>query len=169
MRYFGFISILCFFLTSAALVVPGQRRCLDPGKLEEIKKQLAGTDSPAENKKLHDQFVAAATELVARNRREVIDVDRGKTSTKDLDSLKQDYTSLVCSQLNKQGWPMRSMIGRDGLNSFFFLIAKALPTDMQFEIYPIVYAAFEKGEIERGELMASFIDRLRLQIGRAHV
>ena len=164
MNYPGFICI-GVFLVSAVLSASAQTRCLEPGKLAELKKQIASPGSPAENKKLHDQFVAAATELVAKNRRAAIDLDDGKTSTKAIDSLKQDYTKLVCSQLNSQGWPTKAAVGQDGINSFFFLISKALPTEMQFELYPLIYDAFEKGEFERGELMASFVDRLRLVVG----
>ena len=165
MKFPSFIFIALVFTMSGLLTASAQTRCLEPGKLAALKKQIASPATATENKKLHDQLVAAATELVAKNRRAAIDLDEGKTSTKAIDSLKQEYTKLVCSQLNSQGWPTRAAVGRDGVNSFFFLVAKALPTAMQFELYSLVYEAFEKGEIERGELMAAFVDRLRLVTG----
>ena len=165
MKYPGFICIGVFLVMSAVLAASAQSRCLEAGKIAELRKQIASPGSPAENKKLRDQLVAAATELVAKNRRAAIELDEAKPSTKAIDSLKQDYTKLVCSQLNSQGWPMKRAVGSDGINSFFFLVSKALPTEMQFELYPLIYDAFEKGELERGEMMASFVDKLRMAVG----
>ncbi|HKP68684.1 MAG TPA: VWA domain-containing protein [Pyrinomonadaceae bacterium] len=162
----GFICIGVLVVISAAFMAPAQTPCLQPGKLAELKKQIAAAPaSAAEDKRLHDQIVAAATELVAKTRQAAIDLDKNKFSTKAIDSLKQEYTTLICTQLNSQGWPMKASVGRDGINSFLFLISKALPNDMQFELYPLVLDAFAKGEFERGELLASLIDRLRLLTG----
>ena len=162
------LSFICIgvLLAVSAVAVSAQTRCLQPGKLAEIKKQLASAPTTsADNKKLREQLVAAANELVAKNRRAGVELDRGKTTTKAVDSLKQEYTTLVCSVLNSQGWPTKASVGADGANSFFFLLSRALPTEMQFELYPLVLIAMEKGEIQRGELMAGLVDRLRLSTG----
>ena len=165
MKYPGVICIGFVFILAAAASISAQTRCLEPGKLDQIKKQIASSTVLPVNKSQSDQFIAAATELAAKIRNTTINIDKGKTSTKSIDALKREYTTLVCSQLNTHGWPMKSAVGRDAVHSFFFLVARALPNEMQFELYPLVSDAFEKGELERGELMASFLDRLRLLIG----
>ena len=153
-------------MISGGFTASAQSKCLQPGKLDDLKKQIANAPAtPADDRKARDPIVAAATELVAKIRQATLDIDEGKVSTKAVDALKQEYTTLVCSQLNSQGWPTKSKVGRDGVSSFLFLIAKALPNDMQFELYPLVADAFEKGEFERSELLASLVDRLRLLSG----
>lgn len=165
---------MSFIFRSLALVVlviwpalaSAQERCLPAGRIQELQKQIATTDVQPEDKKLGEEMVTAAKELSDAL------IASTRTTTKDakaeqaLAALRTVNTDRVCSLLRGRSWPKTSAVGKEGVAGFFYLIAKALPLSMQLELYPIVANAFERGEIEPGELVASYVDRLRLALGR---
>ncbi|PYS99283.1 MAG: hypothetical protein DMF63_11705 [Acidobacteria bacterium] len=174
----GFIgTILTFtlfsFLTSDT---KAQQKCLEPGRLAALKKQIADPKPPAVDTQLHDELIAASDEFSLATRTETInrlagedkrqEPEKPKKKQKDLDTLKQENVARVCSILNKQGWPMVGAVGRDGVDAFLVLVSKALPAVMQVELYPAMIDAFERDQIERGQLFAGYIDRLRLSLGQ---
>ena len=107
---------------------------------------------------------STAEKLAAENKKEKS--GKSKKQPKGVDTLKQENIVRVCSLLNKGGWPMRSMVDKEGVDAFLVLVTRALPLKMQVELYPLVISAFNKGQIERGQLLAGYIDRLRLSSGQ---
>lgn len=168
------LSLAAAVLVTMAGVFTGavlaQEKCLQPGKAAEIRKQVVAETQMPEDAALKEQLVAAGKVLAAAEHQATIGDHSDKGSKEDLravfEKTKSTQTALVCSILNERGWPMRSAVGAEGSDSFLFLIAKALPVKMQLELYPIVYDAFAGNEIDRGELIAVYIDRLRLAIGQ---
>src|SRR5688572_33186859 len=64
----------CLFLMLFCLLLPlitaaAQEKCLNPGRLEQIKKQLETASSEPANQKLKDEIIKAGTELGDINRR----------------------------------------------------------------------------------------------------
>jgi VWFA-related protein len=140
-------------------------KCLQPGRIEQIRKDLAAGSKAAEDLKLRDELVIASRDFAAANRRATIEYRGDAKVESDYQDLIKKTTSRVCSILNDQGWPTRSAVGQEGVDSFLFLISKALPLSIQLELYSVVVDAFGRNEVERGELVASYIDRLRLATG----
>jgi VWFA-related protein len=162
-------------LTSAARAQPTQQ-CLEPGRLAVVRKQISDTTQSTADPKLRDELIAANEEFSLASRAATIDKlqedpkkqnsDKPNKKTGDVATLRQENIVRVCSILNKRGWPMRSVVGKDGSDAFLVLLSRALPIAMQIELYPLVIDAFEKAEIDPGELIAGYVDRLRLSIGQ---
>ena len=140
-------------------------KCLQPSRLDPIRKGLTAVAKPDENLKLRDEIVLASRDLAAAIRKATFESRGDAKVEREYHDFLKTTTARVCTILNEQGWPMRSAVSAEGSNSFLFLISKALPLTMQLELYPIVTDAFRVNEVERGELLASYIDRLRLAVG----
>lgn len=158
--------IFLAFVLAAALSVSAQEKCLQPGNLALIRKQITAGEKPEENLKLRDELLTAGKEFAVINRKATINSRDEKKVEEEYRASQNANTSRICSILNSTGWPARSAIGAEGVDSFLFLISKAMPISMQLEIYPAVADAFRKGEIDAGELMAGYVDRLRLAVGQ---
>ena len=164
-----FTIALLLLLTS---VSPAQQQCLEPGRLATLRKQIADNSVATADSKLRDELMAASEEFALASRAATMDrlssdnkeknSDKPKKKIKDLNTLKQENIARVCSILNTKGWPNRTVVGKDGLNAFLILVSRTLPIAMQVELYPLVIDAFEKNQLDRGELLAGYIDRLRL-------
>ena len=162
---FAALVLVCAFSDAA---FSQDQKCVQPERLEQIKRQLLADPPPppAEDKTLQAELVTAARDFSASDRKATIDRRGDAAADAELQKLKQENLNRVCSILNGHGWPLRSAVGAEGSAAFLFLITKALPVKTQIELYPLVNEAFNRGEVERGELIASFIDRLRLAVGQ---
>ena len=161
------IAILaaCMILALAGQIT-AQEKCLQPGRIEQIRAQIKTAEPQPENKPLAEELVKSARDLSAATRLSTVEKRGDEQAKADLQKLEREITTRVCSILNSQGWPARSAIGPEGMNAFIFLISKALPMTMQLELYPVIADAFDKGEVTGGDVLAIYVDRLRLAIGR---
>ena len=150
----------------ACLTAHGQAKCLEPGKLDQLKKQIMSSEKPAENEALRVAIISAASQLSGKQRHAVpAKIDNGAPPRRG-PTFDEPTTTFICSTLNTQGWPKSTAVGRDAIASFFFLIARGLSIQMQFELNPLVAQAYASGEIEKGELLAAYLDKLRVSVGR---
>ncbi len=154
---------MLFCLLLPPITAAAQEKCLNPGRLEQIKKQLESASLEPANQKLKDEIIKAGTELGDINRRTLRERDE-KPDARYLAAAARIKTQ-VCTQLNTGVWPTSSAVGRDGTSAFMYLISRALPIQMQLEIYPIVVEAFRLNQLERDQFLASFLDRIQLATG----
>ncbi len=153
-----------------------QQRCLEPGRLQILKQQIADAKPVAADPKLHDELVEASEEFSLATRaltmdrlssdKKKQDPDKPTKKMRDVASLRQENVERICSMLNKRGWPTESAVGKDGMDAFLVLLSTSMPIAMQVELYPLVIVAFDHNQIERGQLLAAYIDRLRLNTGQ---
>lgn len=144
----------------------GQDKCLEPGKLEVIRKQLADPQKPPENKKLREDFIEGAKKLGELGHGSVASGSDNAKAVEEMKRVTEIWADRICSHLNSQGWPRRSEVGDDGARAFLFIVNRALPARAQLELYPIVSEAYRLGEIEGSQVLATYVDRLRLALGR---
>ena len=162
----GIAIVAACILTLLAGHIQAQEKCLQPGQIEKIQAQIKAAEPQPENKPLAEELVKAAKDISAAARLYSVEKRGDEAAKAALEKLGRDLTARVCSILNSQGWPSRSALGPEGMNAFVFVISKALPMTMQLELYPIISDAFDKGEVTGGEVLAIYVDRLRLAIGR---
>jgi len=161
------IALIIVWAALGSLSAWAQEKCLNDGRLEAIKTQIAaGGSVSAANTALTLELTAFSKELTdAINKSQILEPQSEKVK-RDLAALESTITSRICSLLNAEGWPKRSLVGTDGAKAFVYLISRAFPLKMQLEIYPLVSEAYLRGEIDADEVLASYVDRLRLAIGR---
>lgn len=141
-------------------------RCLQPGKLEQVRDAIrAKTEQPLQTE-FKAELIAAATQIGDLARKMVAERPAEGEATKAHNAFAAIWSERICSTLNEKGWPSRSAIDTDGANAFLFLILKALSAEKRLELYPLVVAAFEAKEIDGSETLAAYVDGLRLAIGR---
>lgn len=162
------ITIALLLLTgfSAAQSAVVQEKCLQPGKLVEIRNKLAGSEESPRNGPLGEEILQAATRLTNLARAAKAETAAGKTAQAELDTFSKAWAGRVCTILNTNGWPRKAAVGRDGSERFLFIIHQTLSRTQQLEVYPVIADAFQQMELEGSEVLASFVDRLRLAIGR---
>jgi VWFA-related protein len=162
-RLLSFLIIFAF-----PLVVRGQAEaCLNAGRLDVLRTQiLKGTGPKEANTPLKDELVKTATTITDLLRKARLDGSEGDSAKKQLNDEQIATTKRVCSLLNAGDWPTRAAIDAQGMNAFLFLIGRTLTIRMQLELYPLVAASFEKSELDGSEILAAYVDRLRLAIGR---
>ena len=169
MRSFGntikapIIGLILILLATFAAY--GQAKCLEPGKLDQLKRQIMSSEKPAENEALRVAIISAAAELSGKQRN-AVPAKTEPGSPPKRPAFDEPTTTFLCSTLNTQGWPKSAAVGRDAIASFFFLIARGLSLQMQFELNPLVAQAYAAGEIEKGELLAAYLDKLRVSVGK---
>ena len=153
-------------LCSAVVAVSAQEKCLLPDRLDAIRKELAQPVKKPENTKLRDEFTEGANRLGDLGHAAAAQGSNNAKAAEELSQASKSWAERICSHLNAQGWPRRSEVGDDGARAFLSIVNKALPPRQRLELYPIVSDAYRSGEIEGGEVLASYVDRLRLAIGR---
>src|SRR5215207_8076779 len=62
-RRFAFVFLSVFVLTIPALVTRAQQRCLEPGRIEILKKQISDNIPAAADAKLQNDLVSASGEF----------------------------------------------------------------------------------------------------------
>ncbi|HQU92707.1 MAG TPA: VWA domain-containing protein [Pyrinomonadaceae bacterium] len=163
LRYLVFLILAVF-----PLIASGQQAaCLNAGRLGTLRDQiLKGAGPNEENIALRDELLKSATAITDLLRKSRLDGKDGETAKSQLTETQTASSGRLCSMLNTAGWPTRASVTADGMNAFLFLIGRTLTMRMQLELYPLVAASYEKGELEGSEILAAYVDRLRLAIGR---
>jgi len=156
------LAVLCLVVLHSA--VSSQEKCLAPGRVEELKKQVTLRSNEALNEKISKEFVALGTELIEAARKAKTG-ENGKSNEK-YKALLMKARSRVCEHLNAAAWPTTAVVTREGIAAFMYLVSKTLPIEMQLEIYPVVAEAFRQNLLERDEFLASYLDRLQLALGQ---
>lgn len=162
----AFVFTLAFASMMAASYASAQEKCLEPGKLDLLKRQIAEASTAPENANLKSELVKLAQDLSAAATKARLNDREGEAAKLEWAKLGKMNSERVCSILNSTGWPKRASIGLEGTDAFLYLLAKSVPVKMQVELYPLVADAYSKGEVAGGEVLASYIDRLRLALGR---
>jgi len=156
------LAVLCLVVLHSA--VSSQEKCLGPGRVEELKKQVTLRSNETLDEKLSKEFVALGTELIEAARKAKAG-ENGKSDEK-YKALLMKARSRVCEHLNAAAWPTTAVVTREGIAAFMYLVSKTLPIEMQLEIYPVVAEAFRQNLLERDEFLASYLDRLQLALGQ---
>ena len=155
------------FLIAAAVNASAQAMCLQPGRIEVLRKQIVdGTGPKDANVPLHEEFLKlekSILELLQRSR--LPGKDREKVE-KEFADAQVASTTRLCSLMNTSPWPTRASIGEEGMNALLYLIGRTMTLRMQLELYPLVAASFDKGELGGSETLAAYVDRLRVALGR---
>src|SRR5687768_192587 len=161
------IALIIVWAALGSVPAWAQEKCLHDGRLEAIKTQIAAVGSAsAANTSLTLELTAASKELTdALNKSQILEPQSEKNKSQ-LRELETKIAQRICSILNSDGWPKKSLVGAEGSKAFMYLIGRALPLKMQGEIYPLVVEAFTRAEIDADDVLASYVDRLRLAIGR---
>jgi hypothetical protein len=156
-------------LLLCASSLPAQETCLSPGRVAQVRQQFSDTDPSEENPKLKKELIELGESLAeAITKAHVVDRESPKAK-RELTELEKKAGSRVCALLESSGWPKRSAVGIDGSNAFLYLLTRSLDLRKQNEVYPLVVSAFERGEVEGGVVLASYVDRLRLALGRGQL
>lgn len=160
------LAAVMILMCSGMLTTFAQDKCLQPGRLDLIRTELANKVEQPENKKLREELIDGATKLGFLGHDAAARGSNNAKAAAELKGVAETWTERLCARLNSQGWPRRSAVGDSGSAAFLFIINKALPARMQLELYPIVSEAYRLGEIEGGQVLATYVDRLRLALGR---
>ena len=161
------IALIVAYAAPGAGAAYAQEKCLNDGRLEAIKTQIAaGSSASAANTTLTLELTAYSKELTdALNKSQILEPQSEKYKSQ-LREIETKIAQRICSILNSDGWPKKSLVGAEGSKAFMYLIGRSLPLKMQGEIYPLVVEAFTRGEIDPDDVLASYVDRLRLAVGR---
>jgi Ca-activated chloride channel family protein len=163
-----FACIIAGVMMLFAFAAPifAQERCLQPGKIDDIRKKLASAEEPPLDGALGEELFQASNKLRELARAGAAETTAGGKARAEFDTLAATWAKRICSILNTNGWPRRASVGRDGAEGFMYIIQRTVPLAQQLELYPIVSDAYMKGDIEGSDILASYVDRLRLAIGR---
>jgi len=164
LRQLVFLALLSF-----PLIAYGQtpELCLSSGRPDVLRKQVLNGSGPKDqNASLRDEVLKSAMAISDLIQRSYADGKDGEKAKTQLTEAQKNSKSSICSMLETNDWPTRASIGEDGMNALLYLIGRTLTLRMQLQLYPIVAASFEKGEIGGSETLASYVDRLRVAIGR---
>src|SRR5687768_214765 len=104
------LAVLCLFVLHSA--ASPQEKCLVPGRIEELKKQVTRQSNEALNEKLSKEFVALGTELIEAARKAKAG-ENGKSDEK-YKALIAKARSRVCEHLNTSAWPTAAVVKREG-------------------------------------------------------
>ncbi len=161
-----FLAFLIF--AGVPLIAVGQQDvCLDKGRVDVLRsKILNGTGAKEANVTFHKELIESATSLNELLQKSWLPGKDGEKAKVRFGEAQIAAGKKLCSMLNIGPWPSRVAVGEDGMNSFLYLLGRTLTIKMQIEMYPLVAASFEKGELTGSDTLAAYVDRLRVALGR---
>lgn len=161
------ITNIVLLLALPVIATAQQDACLKPGRLEVLRKQiLDGTGAKEANVPLHEEFIKTSKSIVEIIQRTRTPGKAGEKAAKELTDAQIASTTRLCSLIETAGFPTRAALGEEGMNAFLYLVGRTLTIRMQLELYPLVAASFEKGDLSGSETLAAYVDRLRVALGR---
>jgi len=153
-------------LLFCAVASAAQERCVQPEQLKAAIARLSSATPVQKNEKLSSEIIKLSKELAADIQKARIDQPKSEKAQRELAETEAEAVRLICGRIEASGWPGREELGDEASLSFLYLLAKTLPVRQQLEIYPLVSEAYAKGEIRGGEVLAAYVDKLRLALGR---
>ena len=161
-RILKIAALLALFACNAPLLAQTER-CLQPGRIDVLRKQMASSVPQAVDANLRKKMISTAKSLTESYTAYTRDLSA--KNNRDFHSLAEADTKLICATLNSREWPKPAAIGKDGVSAFFYIISRGMPAAKQLELYPLIVDAVAGGYLEKGEDLASLVDRLRLALG----
>jgi Ca-activated chloride channel family protein len=149
-----------------AWIVYGQESCVSPQRIAALREEIVSTSTFQPNEKLK----AEVLQLKA------VDSESPPTSKKKKDSREeaaspqdknsqQKVTERLCSILNLNSWPLKSIVGPEAASLWINLVRTQLSLPFQRDLVPVISAGVDKNEIDKDFELAALIDRLRIAAG----
>jgi hypothetical protein len=154
---FKFLFLTVIFLVT---VLDGysQSKCLSEEEIKKIIGGISSQQSASFNKKLQ---------------LELLQIKLSKsTSAKSFDErLKRQQAANAaqfCQILKEHGWTSKALVGAEAAEVAPVIFTDGLSLEFQQQLIPIMQAAFEAGEISKGNY-AKIVDQLRVRSGKKQV
>ncbi len=130
-----------------------------------MAENIETSEDPTHNQDLQTELENLKTQYVNTFATWVKNGLNKESTAKEKAKVIPRYEVQLCQIFNKHGWMTKSLVGTGGVSATFYLIKNVLPVETQVDLLPVIAIAVRKGEIEKNEDYASFLDRLRLHAG----
>jgi VWFA-related protein len=160
---FGVLTFLVAFFCGAA-VATGQSSCVTDDEVNTMTSKITSGQSGPVDAKLTKLLL----DLQKKNRDAFAEAVRanykGEKWKERIAKNKETTSAQLCKILKTNGWPTSSIVGVEGAAAAFNLLKTTAPLELQMQLLPVIAAAVEKKEIEKGAF-AGLVDRLRVNLG----
>src|SRR4028118_1156384 len=162
------ILFLTFIFLVTVLDGYGQSKCLSEEEVKKIIGGISSQQSASFNKKLQLELLQ-----IKQNTAQIYDeLSRSTSEPKSFDErLKRQQAAngaQFCQILKEHGWTSKALVGAEAAEVPPVIFTDGLSLEFQQQLIPIMQAAFEAGEISKGNY-AKIVDQLRVRSGKKQV
>lgn len=153
-------AVLCIL----AAATPAQEPCsVSTERIQALKSVIESLKDPQPNPELRTEILemrsAQAKQTMISNSSSGA---KAKSEAK-VEGVAKRSPERICSILNSDPWPVKSVVGVDGAAAWITLIKTYLPYETQLSLIPVISAGVDRKEIDKNDDLAFLIDRLRLR------
>ncbi len=157
------ILIAASFLFIGSQVARGQPRCMTGYEMKAMITQINSEQKVSLNNLLRKQLL----DLRDKNQklfRYAEENSQDAVQLSKVDEARQNVAASLCQIVKASGWPMTSLVGKDGAAAAFFLLKNSESLQLQVELLPIIAAALKRNEVNKADF-AELIDHVRARGG----
>ena len=163
------LTIAASLYVLAAVTLAQEPCAISAERIQALKSGIESLRDPQPNAGLRAEILEMRSAQAAQT---LIGKTSDNTKTKSnskVDDVVKRSPERICSILNSEPWPVKSIAGIDGASAWITLIKGYLPYQTQLSLIPVISAGVDKKEIDKNEDLAFLIDRLRLRAGLAQL
>jgi VWFA-related protein len=146
----------------------GQSKCLSEDEVKKIIGGISSQQSAAFNKKLQLELL----QIKQSTAQIYEELSRSASESKSFDErLKRQQAANAaqfCQILKEHGWTSKALVGAEAAEVAPVIFTDGLSLEFQQQLIPIMQAAFEAGEISKGNY-AKIVDQIRVRSGKKQV
>ncbi len=158
--------LLASVVLTLAGVTPAraQTKCLTDDELKRIIAQANAPQRESFNQELQTKLLKLKEKSQKRFNETIAEKKSDEVLKKRMRESREKNSAELCPILKQYGWPSAALVGLDGVEAAFSILKNSASLDMQRQLMPVIVAATQRGEIDRGDF-AGYVDRLRLSAG----
>lgn len=149
---------------AGATAARAQTKCLTDDELKRIIAQANSTQVVSFNQELQRKLIKLREKSQKRFNETIAERKTDEALKTRMRESREKNSAELCPILQLYGWPSAALVGLDGVDAAFFLLKNSASLETQRELMPVIVAATQRGEIDRGDF-AGYVDRLRLSAG----
>jgi VWFA-related protein len=141
----------------------GADRCLSQDDVKNMLARVNSNQNVALNQKLREELLKLKEKNQQRLDDDIRDNRKPDELLKRIKETREKNNIQLCSILKKQGWPTKSLVGKDGVDAAIFML-NGSSAQLRVDLLPVIIVATKQGDISRPDF-ASYVDRLRVDAG----
>ena len=158
------LVLLMLILMFSSVKAFGQNRCLSKAEAAGAINLFKNSRNEKLNKSLQKELLKMQKNQQKLVNEIIVKFDDNQSIILERDKTGEENLLRLCGIVKQNGWLTNSVVGSEGILAAMYIILQSRNADLQKEIFPVVFEAVKKGQIDKS-FLATMIDNYRVNSG----